>query len=166
MTHFFSSCNTLDELKAEYRKLAFANHPDRGGDPATMKQINADHDIRFEQLKNAHNAAADAQHQTTETAEEFRAVIAALLKLTGLNIELCGRWLWISGDTKLHKEALKAAGCRWSNNKKMWYWRHEEDGHRYRKGGATMGEIRNKYGSQMFRADGSYYEYQREQLGA
>ncbi len=166
MTNFFASCKTLDELKAEYRKAAFANHPDRGGNPETMKRINADHDARFEQLKREHNAAADEQNQTTETAEEFRSVIEALLSLDGLNVELCGRWLWISGDTKAHKDALKAAGCRWSNNKKMWYWRHQEDGAKWHKGNATMGDIRNKYGSQMFTSDGKYSEYQRERLGA
>ena len=36
---YFESCKTLDELKAEYRRLAMANHPDRGGDVETMKQI-------------------------------------------------------------------------------------------------------------------------------
>ena len=28
---YFTNCKTLDELKAEYRRLAMANHPDRGG---------------------------------------------------------------------------------------------------------------------------------------
>ena len=69
---YFTNCKTLDELKAEYRRLAMANHPDRGGDVETMKQINADHDAAFEILKNRHNASADEFHQTTETAEEFR----------------------------------------------------------------------------------------------
>ena len=31
---------TLDELKAQYRKLAMMHHPDRGGDLDTMKAIN------------------------------------------------------------------------------------------------------------------------------
>ena len=109
---YFTNCKTLDELKAEYRRLAMANHPDRGGDAETMKQINADHDAAFEILKKRHNESADEFHQTTETAEEFRDIIEALLKLDGLTVELCGCWLWISGNTKEHKEALKAAGCR------------------------------------------------------
>lgn len=166
MTNLFAHCTTLDELKAEYRKLALANHPDRGGDTEAMKRINADHDTRFEQLKAEHNAAADDQHQTTETAEEFRAVIDALLKLHGLNVELCGRWLWISGDTKPHKDELKAIGCRWSPNKTMWYWHHVDEYVGYRRGSSTIGDIRNKYGSQMITADGYYREYKREEIGA
>ena len=38
---YFTNCKTLDELKAEYRRLAMANHPDRGGDAETMKKISA-----------------------------------------------------------------------------------------------------------------------------
>lgn len=148
---FFANCETLDELKAEYRRLAMKHHPDRGGDVETMKAINAEHDALFELLKKQHNDSADEYHQTTETAEEFREVIAALLKLDGLTVELCGCWLWISGNTREHKEALKAAGCRWSKQKMMWYWRHPEDKRSYYRSKSTMSDIRQKYGSQVFR---------------
>lgn len=151
--NLFCSCKTLDELKKAYRAATLANHPDRGGDVEAMKRVNLNYEEAFNYLKSAHNAAADEAHQTTETPEEFRAILEALLKLDGLTIELCGSWLWISGDTFTHKDALKAAGCRWSNNKKMWYWRHEEDGHKWRRGKSTMADIRAKYGSQRF---GSY----------
>lgn len=60
------------------------------------------------------------------------------------------RKLWIGGDTRKHKDQLKAAGCRWSNNKKLWYWHHKEDGSRWHKGTKTINQIRSKYGSQRF----------------
>ena len=149
---YFDNIHTLDELKKAYRRLAMQYHPDCGGDEETMKAINAEHDALFEQLKRTHNETADEYHQTTETAEEFRDIIAHLLKLDGLEIELCGSWLWIGGNTRANKEALKAAGCRWSNNKKLWYWHHAEEGRRWHRGTQTMGQIRTKYGSQTFRA--------------
>lgn len=31
-------------------------------------------------------------------------------------------WYWVSGDTKPHKEALKAAGGRWSSKRSAWYF--------------------------------------------
>ncbi len=152
---YFTNPRTLDELKAQYRKLAMQHHPDvnpghEDEANAIMKEINAEHDSLFEALKAQHNAAADSYHQTTETAAEFRDIIAALLKLDGLTVELCGCWLWIGGNTQEHKDALKAAGCRWSNNKKLWYWRHPEDARPYRKSKTTMADIRTKYGSQVF----------------
>ena len=159
MYKYFANIKTLDELKAAYRRLVKQYHPDCGGTDEIMKEINNEHDRLFEELKAKHNAKADEYHQTTETAEEFRDIIEALLNLDGLVIELCGSWLWISGQTMKHKDGLKAAGCRWSSNKKMWYWRHEEEGRRWHKGNRTIGEIRTKYGSQVFTAAGETSGY-------
>ena len=150
MTQFFKNVNSLEELKKEYRRLVMLHHPDHGGNTATMQAINAEHDALFEALKAKHNAEHDEDHQTTETPEEFREIIEALLRMDGVEVELCGSWLWIGGNTRAHKDALKAAGCRWSSSKKLWYWRHAEDAHRWHRGRSTIGEIRTKYGSQYF----------------
>lgn len=158
---YFQNCKNLDELKAEYRRLVKKFHPDCGGDPEIMKQINNEHDAMFELLKKQHNAKADEHHQTTETAEEFRQIIVELLKLDGLDVELCGSWLWIGGNTKEHKDRLKALGCRWSNNKKLWYWHHAEEGHKWHKGSSTMSDIRTKYGSQTFKGGKESSNYER-----
>lgn len=155
MTNYFNSCTTLDELKKAYHRAAIENHPDCGGDTATMQKINRDYEIRFEELKASQNekAAADttgATKPTTEAPADFINIISILLNLEGLEVELCGRWLWIGGNTRQHKEALKAAGCRWSNNKKLWYWHYAEDGDRWHRGKKSMQQIRNKYGSTRF----------------
>ena len=144
---YFTNCKSLDELKAEYRRLVKIHHPDCGGDAETMKQINNEYEARFEVLKKSHNETHDAEHQTTETAAEFIEIIEKLIRLDGLDIELCGSWLWIGGNTLQPKEALKAAGCRWSANKKLWYWRHAEDGAHWSRGRKSIDQIRAKYGS-------------------
>ena len=152
MTTYFINCKNLDELKKAYKAAAMKNHPDMGGDTATMQAINAEYSARFEVLKRSQNeqAAEDTTgrtHATTESAGDFIAIIEALLKLDGLEIELCGRWLWIGGNTREHKEALKALGCKWSKNKMLWSWHHEEAGRKWRRGNYSMGDIRRKYGS-------------------
>ena len=146
----------MDELKKEYRRLCMIHHPDLGGDTATMQEINAEYEKRFNLLKNQHNAQADENRKTTEAPEEFINIINALIKFPGIIVELCGSWLWISGDTRPVKDDLKAAGCRWSNNKKMWYWHHAENGSMYHKGTKTIGEIRMKYGSQVYKNTAEY----------
>lgn len=159
MKRYFVNVSTLEELKKEYRRLAMQNHPDRGGDEQTMKEINAEYKALFQQLKDKHNATADEAHKTTETSEEFREVIDFLMNLDGITAELCGAWVWVSGDTRRWKEELKAHGFKWSSNKKMWHWQHEEDGSRWFKGKRTMSEIREKYGSQVFDRAGANTDY-------
>ena len=160
MTKYFVNCKTLDELKKAYKAAAMKYHPDMGGDTATMQAINAEYSARFEVLKRSQNeqAAEDTTGQTrttTESAGDFIAIIDHLLKLDGLEIELCGRWLWIGGDTKKHKEALKACGCRWSSSKKLWNWHFAEDGDKWHRGSKSMSQIRSKYGSTTFTRSGS-----------
>lgn len=158
---YFVNCKSLEDLKAEYRRLVKIHHPDMGGSTETMQAINDEHDRVFEILKKQHNASADEYHQTTETAEEFRTIITALLKLDGVICELCGNWLWLSGNTKAHKEELKALGCRWSQNKQSWYWRHPESGRKHYKGHKSMNDIRMKYGSQVFHGATESSNYER-----
>jgi hypothetical protein len=147
---YFTNCKTLDELKKEYRRLAMLHHPDRGGDTQTMKEINGQYDEAFEALKHQHNATADESHKKTEMSSEYKDIIDKLIHMAGVTVELCGSWLWIGGNTREHKEELKAAGCRWSANKKLWYWHHAEEGAKWHRGKSTMSEIRSKYGSQTF----------------
>lgn len=160
---YFTNCQTLDELKKAYKAAAMKHHPDVGGDTATMQQINAAYEARFEELKRRQNtrAAEDTTGRTqatSESAADFIAIINALLHLDGLEVELCGRWLWIGGDTRKHKEALKAAGCRWSSSKKLWSWHFAEDGARWHKGHYSMAQIRSKYGSTTFARRGEMDE--------
>ena len=53
MNRYFKQCTTLEELKAEYKKLVMKHHPDRGGDTATMQEINAEYDEAFPRQKRA-----------------------------------------------------------------------------------------------------------------
>lgn len=131
MTTYFINCKTLDELKKAYKAAAMKYHPDMGGDTATMQAINAEYEARFEVLKRSQNtqAAEDTTGRTkatTESADDFIRIIDQLLKLDGLEIELCGRWLWIGGRDQeaqgsvkgrrlplvLHQEDVELALCR------------------------------------------------------
>lgn len=152
MTHFFDNCSTLDELKRDYHAAAMKHHPDRGGDNATMKAINAEYEVRFQAIKQAHNARSTTAHATSESAGDFMQIIDHLLRMDGLEVELCGRWLWIGGNTKAHKEQLKACGCQWSRLKGLWSWHYAEDGNAWHRGTKTMNQIRSKYGSTRFTA--------------
>lgn len=146
---YFSNCATLDDLKAEYRKLAMKWHPDRkGGDLKTMQAINAAYDKAFARLSRQ-GGTADA-----EQPEAWRDAVAAIINLDGIEIELVGSWVWVSGETKRHKDALKAAGYRWSGKRRMWYWRAGGSKRRWRHSSATYAELCDKYGCETVKAGG------------
>lgn len=49
---YFNNIHSLTELKKQFRALAIANHPDKGGDTETMQEINAEFDALFAIWKN------------------------------------------------------------------------------------------------------------------
>ena len=53
---YFQTCNTIEELKKEYRRLAQINHPDNGGNPEKMKIINCEYEKEFNRLKDIHGS--------------------------------------------------------------------------------------------------------------
>lgn len=108
---FFHDPQTLEELKAQYHRLAFQHHPDKGGDVETMKAINAEYDFLHGLLKNMHKDREGTvyrqQTENQETPEAFRDMIDRLVRLPGLVVELIGSFVWVTGETKTHKEVLK-----------------------------------------------------------
>ena len=38
-----------------------------------------------------------------------------------LDVAVCGRWVWVSGNTRPVAAALQAAGLKFSRNKSKWY---------------------------------------------
>ena len=160
MYKYFASCRTIEDLKKEYKRLALVYHPDlRTGRLETMQAINAEYDVLFPILKNVHQKkdssetwTATGDWQTSETADQYKDIISALVKMQGVKIELCGSWLWITGDTKTYKEQLKSIGCLWSANKSAWYY-NGSDRKTKRAHCKNMEEVRSKWGSQTIGQD-------------
>ena len=154
---YFTNINTLEELKKEYKKLALKNHPDRGGDVEIMKAINAEYDEVFKEVKDIHKNAKGETYtkENTETPDIFKDIIDKLMRMDGLEIEIIGCFIWLSGNTKEHKDAIKEMGFRWHSNKKMWY--KAPDGYKKRsRKKYSMDEIRDMYGtSGTFTGEGS-----------
>lgn len=159
MKKWFKGINTLEELKAAYKKLAMQYHPDRPqGSTAIMQEVNAEFEMLCKVLPSKAQAdgratSAEERQNDINNAERFRDVLINIIHLEGLEIEICGSWIWVSGNTKEHKTELKASGFCWASKKAMWYWRAEEYKSKGKKG-ATMADIRAKYGSE--RVSGSF----------
>ena len=87
--------------------------------------------------------------QKITTIEEAAAALSTLKSEAKINVERCGKWLWIDGETRQVKESLKAIGCLWNPKKEKWFWRSKEDGkRRYFGRNTAMYKIRARYGSE------------------
>lgn len=157
---WFKEVDSLDELRKLYRKLVVKHHPDNGGSEEIIKQVNAEYEILFKRLKEgyqhseSYQKATERQKQAYDSVKDqkLREMIVKLCRYPGLIIELCGVWLWVSGNTIAYKEELKKLGLHYAGNKKCWYI-HYDDYVKHGKKPASMSYIRSKYGSMVVHAE-------------
>ena len=104
---------TPEITKQAYRKSAKQYHPDRNPAGAEMMQlINAANEV----LKDFTGKVLLETPDSFKYGEKINEALNAIMGL-GLKIEICGTWIWVSGDTKAHKEKLKSAKYLWSGKK-------------------------------------------------
>lgn len=146
---FFDTITSIQNLKKKYRELAYQHHPDHGGDEDMMKRINAEYEKVLVRLQRDGGVKKDASGKEYghSVDDGFREIIVKIYNLKGLDIEICGCWIWVSGNTYRFKKELKEAGFFFSGKKKMWYWRPEDAASKKRRGSMDIEDIRMKYGS-------------------
>lgn len=142
-THYFSDCRTLEEVKRRYKELAMKHHPDRGGDTATMQDINNEYESV---MKNPFFSFSEQSEQEQQEFIKYPEIIDQVIGLQGIIIELIGNWIWISGNTYPHKSQLKQIGFYFAPKKVMWYYR-PPDYKSSNRSPKTIEYIRLKYGS-------------------
>lgn len=155
---WFKDCKTIEDAKELYKKLCREYHPDlnESDTTETMKSINNEFEQVFKTLKNKHRAettdsTADSRENetTAETPAEFMHIINGLIHCEGVQIDLVGRWVWLTGNTYPYKDIVKGLGFRYASKKKAWYWHSAEDSCKSRKC-LSLDEIKNKYGCKSF----------------
>jgi hypothetical protein len=139
----FEQIHTLDDLKRRYHALCKELHPDCGGSTEAMQALNAEY---AQILKRVMNADFSTEAETSELL--YRDKIAAIAHLEGLELEIIGKWLWVSGNTYAHRETLKREGFNFAPVKKLWFFRALEYRTRTRGEAQDINDIRTKYGSE------------------
>lgn len=152
----------VNTLRAAYKRLLIKYHPDNNKNDTTgmMQEINAEYDKLFEQIKYAYENSEAYTNQTDrqkqaydwEKDKQLRAIIAALSKFAGLEIELCGTWVYVRGETYPYRKELKVLGMNYNRQKKFWII-HFDDYYKYHKKSVSMSHIRDKYGSVIIQTD-------------
>lgn len=164
---YFKDVNTLEQLRKQYKKLLKKHHPDNtNGSTETCQEINTEYDKLFKVLKDRHGSKSSDKANSTanqksdysknmydwENDKALREVLQQIINFDGIEIIICGQWLWISGNTYSYKKELKEIGFKWASQKKMWYWRSETFRKKSRKT-LSMEEIQRYYGSTKIYAD-------------
>lgn len=143
---YFQGINTIDDAKKRYKELAKTHHPDIGGCVESMKAINTQYE---KVLAGVFQSQGKSNIEIDELLKDdaiLREKLNAVLMLNGVEIELCGAWIWITGNTMSVKDSIKSAGFWWAKQKKAWYWRKEEDRSFNRKA-YSLDDIRKSHGS-------------------
>jgi len=148
MLKFFENVTTLTELRKEYRRLAFIYHPDKGGDTVLMQILN-DSYVRLSEklIKENEEFSEGRKEYEMQVSEEIRQMLDRIMFLKGVDIEVIGGWIWITGNTFAIRTTLKSLGFMFSHPKTAWYWHKGE----YRKKNGkiqSMDEMRGFWGSQ------------------
>lgn len=154
-TYGFELCADVNATKKLYRSLAMQWHPDRpGGTNEAMKAVNA----AYERALQGHHGETtmgsdDKPHTYYYKATTEQAIVNIIDELIRLHmdavmIDLVGTWVWVYGDTRPHKDALKAMGLHWHSKRGMWYWR--EYSYRRSMSGLSYAEIQALYGAESF----------------
>jgi len=148
-TNFFNGFTVdLQTVKKRFKELALIHHPDKGGDLRTMQLIIDDYEYIIKNQIFKFSNDYEKNHFDESFEILYTDVIQKLIFIPGINIELCGNWLWISGLTYPVKDQLKGIGCLYSPSKMMWYFRPEDYKRKSAKS-VPIDSIRAKFGSEI-----------------
>jgi len=156
MSKYFKDINTLEELRRQYRDLLKKYHPDNAnGSTEATQEINAEYDKLFKILKDRHESkSADNTSKQSgynakydwENDKALREVLQKIINFAGIEIEIVGAWVWVSGNTFSYRNELKEIGFKWASQKKMWHW-HTDAFRKKSHKTLSMEDIRSYYGS-------------------
>ncbi len=147
---------TEEIVKNAYRQASLKFHPDRN--PAGHTMMLLINEAKETLKSEAYPFDFKADENDSNYGEEINNALNKIIHLQGLIIEVCGAWVWVSGDTKNHWPLLKEVGFKFSASKKMVYFRPEyAQTRRYKKDGLSIDEIRAKYGADKIKTKGPVY---------
>ena len=139
-----NSESNIDELKKQFKKLAFQFHPDVSGKDTNkeMQEIIQEYEIAMQEIGKIHN-----KNYTFDN--DYIDIINSLINLhmQDVEIEVCGWFIYLHGNTKPYKNKLKELKFLWNPKKVCWYWKPVW----YRKRNKdtwSMNKIRDVYGSE------------------
>jgi hypothetical protein len=138
---------TKEIIKRAYRVASSLYHPDRNSAGLQMMQmVNEAYQV-LKDFTGCVEGVSEAEAENQDYGFTLSEALQSIINLDGLDVEICGSWVWVTGDTKAHKAILNEAGFKWASKKVAWYLRPEGDRAKYR-GKCSLDDIRERHGSQ------------------
>jgi len=134
---------TPELIKKAYRQACSKYHPDRN--PAGLEMMKLVNEA-YATLKDESGSAQENSDNLASYGEEIFTALSQVIHLD-FEFEICGSWVWLSGDTKPHKDIIKEAGFKWASKKKMWFYKPSDHVSKGR-GSYSIDKIRETHGTQ------------------
>lgn len=156
MAKYFTEVTGIEDLRKLFKEYCLELHPDKGGKHEDFIQMKDEYDNILTIVCN--REAINAMTEEREAKFNFESetglyeIIIKLMNIPGIEIEICGSWLWVGGNTFPIHEQLKELGCKYSKSKKKWYFSPYMSGKK-RRGIYTMQKIRDKFGSEIIESE-------------
>ena len=163
MNKYFKDVISLVELRKKYKNLLKKYHPDNGGSEEATKEINTEYERLFKILKDKHDTQKQDNASGNETEysknmydwendKAIRETLEKIINFKGIDIEIIGAWIWVSGNTYNYRKQLKEYGFKYASKKKAWYF-HTEAFRKTSHKKLTMDDIRSYYGTTKVQRD-------------
>jgi len=150
MKVYFTEYQNIEDLRKQFKDRCLDLHPDKGGCRFKFGEMKEEYDYLIKKLSKNEEQISNKENRkpryTYESEKNLMDQFDVLFRVPGIKIEICGYWIWISGNTFPVHERLRHLNCQWSKSKKMWYFCPLG----YKKtarGRFSMKQIRLKFGS-------------------
>jgi len=152
--NYFNGCNTLDEAKTLFRKLAHQLHPDKGGKSSDYIEMRS----QFENLK------LKPKFESAEpfNFKQFEAQIFAFRDIENVELDFVGSFIWLNDVVKgatYHQRGKITSiiiegynEAKFASSKKKWYFSPKGYKKKSRKN-FKLNEIKGLYGCQSYKKE-------------
>lgn len=152
MRKFFNRIyKNINDIKKHFRELAKIYHSDFGGSDELFREMYTE----YEDLLNKFVGTSFTNIDDDNISSSLKEKLSKIVNLDDIEIEIIGRWIWVSGNTILHKDYLKELGFKFSGTHKKWYYSSDLKSHRY-KSKYRMDEIKEMYATKVVETNKIY----------
>lgn len=155
--NWFDGVKLVADAKALFKKLAFANRPDRGGDLQTMQEIAEQFQALLKTFHKQTTTGSDGKdhtyyyNQATEQAiiDKINELLSSGALIDGVDAYIVGSWLWVEGNTKPVKHLLGKDGLKmqWHSNRLAWYFKGDPSYKPRFNSAASLEDLKHYYGA-------------------